>query len=197
MVGTFGGIIPNGRSISLHAKDSSSTTRVTLFCIPHAGGGASAYRNWASALAPRIGVKVLELPGREGRFREAVLTELDAVLNDLFRTVAADTTRPFAFFGHSMGALLAFELSQSLRNQTGREPVHLFVSACRAPHLSQVAEPCSTLPQQEFIDSVARLYGGIPDAVLADRSFMAAILPAIRADFGIFGALPSGGAIAA
>jgi medium-chain acyl-[acyl-carrier-protein] hydrolase len=169
----------------LQAKDAPSKTRVTLFCIPHAGGGASAYRDWANALAPQIGVKILQLPGREGRFRETVLTELDAVLDDLFGAVVADTTRPFAFLGHSMGALLAFELSQLLRSHTGRAPVHLFISACRAPHLSQVAEPCSTLPQREFVAAVTQRYGGIPTAILAEQSFLAAILPAIRADFGI------------
>lgn len=174
-----------GKPNSPHTNDSRSKTRVTLFCIPHAGGGASAYHNWASALAPQIGVKVLQLPGREGRFREPVLTDLDAVLGDLFRAVVADIMRPFAFLGHSMGALLAFELSQLLRSHTGREPVHLFVSACRAPQLSQVAEPCSTLPQQEFVAAVTRQYGGIPAAILADQDFLAAILPAIRADFGI------------
>lgn len=166
-------------------KDARSDPRITLFCIPHAGGGASAYRNWTGALAPWVVVKVLQLRGRESRFREPPLTELDDVLIDLYRTVAPDTVRPFAFFGHSMGALLGFELSQMLRRGTGRKPVHLFVSACRAPHHSQVAEPCSALRQSEFIAEVVRRYGGIPAAILADDGFMAAILPAMRADFGI------------
>jgi medium-chain acyl-[acyl-carrier-protein] hydrolase len=169
----------------LQAKDSPSEPRITLFCIPHAGGGASAYRNWANALSPQIAVKVLQLPGREGRFREPVLTELDAVLDDLLRAVVPDTAWPFAFLGHSMGALLAFELSQRLRDDTGREPTHLFVSACRAPHLPQVAEPCSSLPKREFVAAVTRCYGGIPAAILADQDFLDAILPSIRADFAI------------
>ena len=140
----------NGKRNSSYAG-AASEPRITLFCIPHAGGGASAYRNWASALGPQIAVRVLQLPGRESRFREPVLTELDTVLADLFRAVAPDTARPFALLGHSMGALLAFELSQMLRNDIGRAPAHLFVSACRAPHCPQIAEPCSTLPQPEFV----------------------------------------------
>jgi medium-chain acyl-[acyl-carrier-protein] hydrolase len=174
----------NGKRNSSYAG-AASEPRITLFCIPHAGGGASAYRNWASALGPQIAVRVLQLPGRESRFREPVLTELDTVLADLFRAVAPDTARPFALFGHSMGALLAFELSQMLRNDIGRAPAHLFVSACRAPHCPQIAEPCSTLPQPEFVAAVTRRYGGIPASILADDGFMAAMLPAMRADFGI------------
>jgi medium-chain acyl-[acyl-carrier-protein] hydrolase len=166
-------------------SDTPFDPRITLFCIPHAGGGASAYRYWMDALAPGVAVKVLQLRGRESRFREPPLTELDDVLVDLYRAVAPDTARPFAFFGHSMGALLAFELSHMLRRDTGREPAHLFVSACRAPHHSQISEPCSALPRPEFIAEVMRRYGGIPAAILADDGFMAAILPAMRADFGI------------
>jgi medium-chain acyl-[acyl-carrier-protein] hydrolase len=166
-------------------NNAPSEPGLTLFCIPHAGGGASVFRNWVDALAPLVTVKILQLRGREGRFREPPLTQLEDVLADLYRVVAPHTARPFAFLGHSMGALLAFELSHMLRRGTGRKPVHLFVSACRAPHYSQVDKPCSALPQSEFIAEVVRCYGGIPAAVLADDGFMAAILPAMRADFSI------------
>jgi medium-chain acyl-[acyl-carrier-protein] hydrolase len=176
---------PNRTYDSGWATQSRAVPGITLFCIPHAGGGASAFRNWVNALSPQITVKVLQLPGREGRFREPVLTELDAVLADLLSAVAPHIDQPFAFLGHSMGALLAFELSKKLRNERECEPVHLFVSACRAPHIAQVVEPCSALPQSAFIATVARHYGGIPAPILADAGFLAAILPAIRADFGI------------
>jgi surfactin synthase thioesterase subunit len=158
---------------------------MTLFCLPHAGGGASAFRLWANALAPQVAVKVLQLPGRESRLRERPLTELDAVLAELYHAVAPDTVRPYGFFGHSMGALLGFELAHMLRRETGRAPAHLFVSACRAPHHAQIDPPCSNLPRQGFIAEINRRYGGIPAAILADEGFMTAILPAMRADFGI------------
>jgi medium-chain acyl-[acyl-carrier-protein] hydrolase len=159
--------------------------RTTLFCIPHAGGGVSAFRNWAASLAPHVDVKVVQLPGRESRFREPPLHELGDVLGDLQRSVAPAAGGPFAFFGHSMGGLLAYELCHMLRRDTGREPVHLFVSACRAPHIAPIDQPCSALPQPEFIAEVMRRYGGIPAAILADDGFMSAIVPAMRADFGI------------
>ncbi|HVY14527.1 MAG TPA: alpha/beta fold hydrolase [Rhodopila sp.] len=158
---------------------------VKLFCIPHAGGGASAYRGWADALAPHVAVQILQLRGRESRFREPPQTELEDVLADLLDVVAPEARHPFALFGHSMGGLLAFELAHRLRRLTGRTPVHLFVSACRAPNRAQIAEPISTLPQPDFVAEVMRRYGGIPAAILADKGFMAAILPAMRADFGI------------
>jgi surfactin synthase thioesterase subunit len=162
-----------------------STHRVRLFCIPHAGGGASAYRTWAQALARDVDVSVLQLPGRESRFRENPLADLDSVLADLFRVVAPETTRPFSFFGHSMGGLLAFELSHMIRRRTGREPVHLFVSACRAPNRAQLDAPCVTLPPAQFVAEIVKRYGGIPAPILNDADYMAAILPALYADFGI------------
>jgi medium-chain acyl-[acyl-carrier-protein] hydrolase len=168
-----------------NGSQAPSTPGVTLFCFPHAGGGASAYRGWASALAPRVAVRLPQLPGRESRFREPPLTELDDVLADLYRIVAPETEQPFAFLGHSMGAVVAYELARLLRREIGRSPVHLFVSACRAPGRPQLSGPCSTLPRPEFVAEVMRRYGGIPAAILADEDYMAAILPAMRADFGI------------
>jgi medium-chain acyl-[acyl-carrier-protein] hydrolase len=175
----------NDRSAEPERRNTPAQPQITLFCIPHAGGGASAYRNWAQALAPQVGVKVLQSRGRESRFREPPLTELEDVLEDLYRFVEPDTTGPFAFLGHSMGALLTFELAHRLRTKTGRLPVHLFISACRAPNRVQLDTPCSSWPQPEFIAEVMRRYGGFPPQVLADAEFMAAILPAMRADFRI------------
>jgi medium-chain acyl-[acyl-carrier-protein] hydrolase len=178
--------MPDGTLLkSLATHDDGSGQRIILFCIPHAGGGASAYRHWASALAPHVTVRPLQLPGRESRFGEPVLTALDAALADLCRAVEPDVSRRFALFGHSMGALLAFELAHRLRNEIGLEPEHLFVSACRAPHFPPLGGVFSELPQQAFIDVVSRRYGGIPAAVLADEALMTAVLPAMRADFGI------------
>src|ERR1700691_3000691 len=129
----------------LAPRATASEPGVTLFCIPHAGGGASAFRTWQQALAPSVTVKVLQLRGRESRLREPPLLQLEEVLVDLYRAVAPETARPFALFGHSMGALLAFELSHMLRRDAGRKPIHVFISACRAPHLAQLTVPCSSL----------------------------------------------------
>jgi medium-chain acyl-[acyl-carrier-protein] hydrolase len=166
-------------------RSRHSESARTLFCIPHAGGGTAVYRDWTGDLAPEAIVKRLQLPGRESRFGEPALTTLDAALADLFRAAIPDLSGPFALFGHSMGALLAFELAHKLRESTAQEPVHLFVSACRAPHFPPLPAPYSDLPQKDFIDIIDRRYGGIPSVLLVDDGLMKALLPAIRADFKI------------
>jgi len=157
----------------------------TLFCIPHAGGGATAYRRWSDALAPVLDVRVLQLAGREARFREPLALTLDDVVADLWRSAEPHLTGRFAIYGHSMGGMLAFELAHEIRRRTGREPVRLFVSASRAPQQRQVTEPLSTLSDDDFIAQITQRYNGMPAAILQDVEFMASILPALRADFGI------------
>ena len=158
---------------------------VTLVCIPHAGGGASTYGRWPDAFAPRVKVCTVQLPGRESRYREPLLRDLNGAVADLFAQTVHLADRPFALFGHSMGGLLAFELARRLRDELGREPVRLYISACRAPGLRQVDPPLTHLADGEFTAELARRYGGIPAAILADADYMAAVLPAIRSDFTI------------
>ncbi|MBV9654861.1 MAG: thioesterase [Acetobacteraceae bacterium] len=160
-------------------------THTTLFCIPHAGGGASAFRRWSEALESHIQLKVLQSRGRESRFNEPPLADLDAVVGDLYALMEPHLGPRFALFGHSMGALLAFELAQMARARTGHAPSHLFASSCRAPSLPQTTAPIARLPDADFVTELMRRYGGIPASILADQDYMAAVLPAIRADFTI------------
>ena len=157
----------------------------TLFCIPHAGGGATAYRRWSDALAPALDVRVLQLAGREARFREPLAQTLDAVVADLWCAAEPHLNDRFAMYGHSMGGVLAFELAHLIRERTGREPVRLFVSASQAPQHRQVRGPLTELDDAGFIAELTRRYNGMPAAILQDADFMASILPAMRADFGI------------
>src|SRR5438552_7109196 len=106
---------------------------VRLFCFPYAGGGASAFRCWPDALPASIEVCPVQLPGRETRFREPPYTRLAPLAEALGHALRPFLDRPFAFFGHSMGALVAFELTRWLRRAGGPQPAHLFVSACAAP----------------------------------------------------------------
>jgi medium-chain acyl-[acyl-carrier-protein] hydrolase len=125
----------------------------------------------------------LQLAGREARFRETALDDLDAVVADLWSAVQAETSGPFALFGHSFGSLVAFELAHEIRRRTGREPVHFFVSASPAPQARQVRTPLSDLADAEFVAEIAARYGGMPAAILQDADYLAVILPALRADF--------------
>jgi medium-chain acyl-[acyl-carrier-protein] hydrolase len=168
----------------LRRTPSRSDSIVQLFCIPHAGNGPAAFRGWAAALQPEIEVIVVEMPGRESRFNEAPYRSMELLVADLSRAVVDCLVEdhPFAFFGNSMGSVVAFETLHEVRRQTGREASQLFVSAAGAPHCEPVLPPIGHLGDRELIDAVVERYGGIPAPVLADAEFLASVLPTLRAD---------------
>lgn len=157
---------------------------VRLFCFPFAGGGASVFRTWGKTLGQAVEVCPVQLPGRESRFRDAPYTDLSALVDVLAEQVGAYDDKPFALFGHSMGSLLAFELTRGLRRRGGPRPVALFVSAHRAPHLPLRRNPLCDLPEPEFIAGVRRL-GGFPEGVLESRELLDFLLPPLRADLAL------------
>jgi surfactin synthase thioesterase subunit len=112
---------------------------VRLFCLPHGGGSASLFRTWQAVIGTDIEVCPVQLPGREGRLREPPPREVRAVVEPLVDVLARHGDKPFAFFGHSMGALLSYELARALRERGLPEPLHLFVASYRAPHTLQAA----------------------------------------------------------
>jgi surfactin synthase thioesterase subunit len=102
-------------------------SRLRLFCFPYAGGGASIFRNWSRQLGPQIAVTPALLPGREVKLHQRSYTRLEAVIEQLAGDIIPYLDRPFALFGHSMGALIAFELTRRVRAEHGVEPDHLFI----------------------------------------------------------------------
>lgn len=163
---------------------SNPAARLRLFCLAHAGGGASLFRPWPAALPPAIQVCPVQLPGREERFLEQPHTSLTALVDELTAAVLPHLDRPFALFGHSMGALIAFELARELRRRRV-EPVWFFVSACRAPHRQSSSVQLSTLPDSAFMESVQRKYGGIPSQLLEEPELLERFIPVLRADLSI------------
>ena len=161
-----------------------ATPKVRLFCFPYAGGGASAFRSWASELPPTVELACIQLPGRETRMRETPIANLPDLIQQLKPAILPHLTIPFAFFGHSMGALIAFELTRSLRQTQSPLPQHLFVSACRAPHLPRHNPPRHTLSTPELITELHRLKG-TPTEILNNNELMELLLPIIKADFGV------------
>ena len=158
--------------------------RVRLFCFPHAGGGASLFHGWADRLPPAVEVCPVQFPGRETRFGETPFTRLGPLVCALVEALLPHLDRPFAFFGHSLGALLGFELARRLRRERRLEPVRLFASACAAPQGWGGGSALHALPDAAFRKELRRL-GGTPPAVLDNEELMAILLPALRADFAL------------
>ncbi len=157
--------------------------RLRLFCFPFAGGGATAYRQWSDQLPETIEVMPVELPGRASRFQEKPFRRLDPLLDGLVEGLTPELDRPFAFFGHSMGALIGFELARRLRKGGLPSPQWLFVSARRAPQLPPTDDDIYyDLPEAEFIAKLREL-NGTPEEVLAHPELMQMMLPLLRADF--------------
>ncbi len=154
-----------------------------LFCFPYAGGGTLSYRPWPKLL-PEIEVCPILLPGRERRLAESALTDFTALVAAIHSAILPYLDKPFAFFGHSMGGLLAFELTRKLRQLEveQHQPLHLFISGCRAAQLPDPEPLMHSLPDDAFLEELRR-FNGTPEAVLANSELMALLLPTIRADF--------------
>lgn len=173
------------RSPWLHIAAPRPRASLRLFCFPYSGGGAAIYHTWGELLPPEIELCAVRLPGREGRYAEPPLRRLDALLPLLLDGLLPSMERRFAFFGHSLGALIAFELTRSLRRAQRELPAHLFVSGRRAPDAAERRPgeaPLHTLPDAELIGELRQLEG-TPDEVLATPELLELVLPTIRADF--------------
>jgi len=164
--------------------EPSPAARIRLFCLPHSGGGAAAYRRWAGLLAPDIEVVALRPPGRESRFHEPPFTRLDDLVASLVRGVEPLLERPHAWFGHSMGAPVAFEVCRALRRLGAGEPIRLFTSAYPAPHLVPRWAPVHDASPEEFLRRLRR-FGGTPPELLARADALTGFLPTLRADFAV------------
>ena len=152
-----------------------------LFCLPYAGGTASVYRNWVEVLASTVQVIPVELPGRGARSKEPPFLGLPRLVEVLAEAMLPLLDSPFAFFGHSMGAVIAFELARYLRRRQFPEPQALLVSGRRAPQTDP--EPVTyNLPKDEFVNELGKL-GGTPKEVLEHAELMELMIPLLRADF--------------
>lgn len=156
--------------------------RLRLFCFPYAGGSAAVYHQWPAALPAEIELLAVQYPGRATRMREAPHTKLSPILDDIESALTPLLDRPYAFFGHSMGATVAFELARRLQAAGRPLPKHLFLSGRSAPHLPPVKRQIHALSDSEFVDAM-REFNGTPAEILEHRELMEMMLPIIRADF--------------
>jgi medium-chain acyl-[acyl-carrier-protein] hydrolase len=157
---------------------------ITLFCFPYAGGSSSTYRLWQGLLPEWIDVAPVQLPGRGERLSEPPFHRMSEMVEVLGRELTPYFHKPFAFFGHSMGALIAFELTRWLRRNKQTLPAHLFVSGRRAPQIPEAIEPSWHLPEEQFIERVRQL-NGTPQEVLQHPELMQLLIPLLRADFAV------------
>ncbi len=155
--------------------------KVRVLCFPHAGSSAAAFAQWQTKLPVEIEVCPIEYPGRGSRRSERpfvrVLPLVSAITTDLLRA----TEKPYAMFGHSMGALIAFELLRLVERNRCSAPVGLFVAGCRGPSLPPRRRPIYALPDDEFISEIKALRG-TPDEILRNPEMMQLVLPVLRAD---------------
>jgi medium-chain acyl-[acyl-carrier-protein] hydrolase len=156
--------------------------KARLFCLPYAGGVASAYRSWPGQVPPCLEVAPVQLPGRETRLRERPIDRVPDLVEALVEGLRPFLDRPFAVFGHSFGALVGFVLCQQLHHRGLPGPERLFVSAHRAPHLPARRPPIHHLADDDMMAELRRL-GGTPAAALECEELMRVVLPAVRADF--------------
>jgi surfactin synthase thioesterase subunit len=156
---------------------------IRLFCLPHAGGGGAFFHPWRAALAPDgIEVRPVVLPGRESRIRELPYVTMEQAIAPLAELLAPQIDRPYALFGHSMGAAVSYELARRLLMLGLPAPVRLFVSGRRAPHLPARRGSYARLDDAAFLAEVTRL-NGTPSEVLQQPELVRLFLPTLRADF--------------
>jgi medium-chain acyl-[acyl-carrier-protein] hydrolase len=172
-------VVPLSRRVA-----GASPARLRLFCFPFAGGGPAAFRAWPDALPAHFELCAIQPPGREARLAEPPVWTLPVLIDHLVRETRTSRDGAFAFFGHSIGALVAFELARELRRRGEALPLALIVSACAAPQLRDTHPLLSSLPEDELLAWLGRLEG-TPAEVLADAEMMKLLLPALRADLAL------------
>jgi medium-chain acyl-[acyl-carrier-protein] hydrolase len=153
---------------------------IRLFCFPYAGGSAGAFFGLQRNLAA-VEICAIQLPGRQDRLSEPPLEDLAEVVNALLPEMRALLDRPFGLFGHSSGAILAFEFAHALREFADRKLLHLFVSGASPPHLGLDHPRIGHLPAKQLLAELAAV-GGLPAQILSEPGLAELLCPMLRAD---------------
>lgn len=175
-------------------RTASADVTCRVFCFPHAGGGASAFRDWTRGQPPGAEVCAVQPPGREDRISEPFPSDLVTLAQTLATVLLPHLDLPYALVGNSLGAVVAFEVARHLQEWYGLAPIRLVVAAARPPGIHQTAPAVSDLGAGELTAAVQDRYGGIPEEILRDPRHLTAFLPALRADLAMLEAyLPQPG----
>jgi medium-chain acyl-[acyl-carrier-protein] hydrolase len=157
-----------------------------LFCFPYAGGSPYLFMDWKAQLQPEISVTALQLPGHGTRLPEPAHHSIETVLAEVMPQFPETDGRPFAFYGHSLGAVIALEVARQLRRMGRPQPCHLIVGGSRPPQLGPIVPHLHPLEEREFLSGVQARYSGIPAEVLNQPEILSLFLPALRADFTVY-----------
>jgi len=161
-----------------------SRAKLRLFCFPYAGGGPKIYSKWSQSLPSSVELALVQFPGRGNRFSEPLITNLPDLVRALAQGLRPYFDKPFVFFGHSMGALLSFELARHIRKEFDLLPMHLFVSGRVAPNKIGLRRALHALPEPEFLEELRSL-NGTPKEVLDAPELLQLVIPVLRADFAV------------
>lgn len=142
------------------------------------------FRVWPKNLPSNVELLAVQLPGREKRIQDPPCRDINEIVKNIHADLQPYLDRPLAFFGYSMGTRIAYELARTIRKHHNIEPAHMFMAACKAPHIPEPPNPRYILPDNEFKEALRKL-GGTPDEVLDNDELMELCLPAIRADFAL------------
>ncbi|MFJ2060665.1 thioesterase II family protein [Streptomyces sp. NPDC087908] len=155
---------------------------IVLICLPFAGAGASFFRGWQNLAPANLQILPVQLPGREERFAEPLLTNAANATDEVYTQITAKLRKGdrVALFGHSLGAVLAYELAQRLRAADRVELVRLFVSGSPDPWSGR-RDRATGLPDAEFVAQVQR-FAGYTHPALEDEEMQKLLLPLLRAD---------------
>ncbi len=152
-----------------------------IFCFPYAGGSAAIYRVWSADFPTEVEICAVEIPGRI-QLRTPAANNIEELVDAIFPNIVELLDKPFAFFGHSFGSIIAYEVTKRLQRENKNLPVHLWVSSRRAPQLPLESEPTHVLEDEKFIEIIQRQYGAIPKMVLDEKELVKILLPILKSD---------------
>jgi medium-chain acyl-[acyl-carrier-protein] hydrolase len=174
---------PLGSSLFVVRPISRPTAGLRLFCFPPAGAGVSAFRGWWDALTVNVEICCIRAPGRETRHRESPISDVRELADAIAAEMCGWLDRPYVVYGHSVGALIGFEVIRALRARQAPLPIRLLVGGSRAPHLPHTDPPMHALSDDEFFREVRRRYEAEPGLIPEDREMRQLIVTPLRGDF--------------
>lgn len=172
---------PDSDKWLLTLKKTSSDPHVKLICFPYAGGNPDLFRTWSNGVSDNVELLAVRLPGRGSRINELPYRDWDTLLADTFAALSRHLSEPHAFYGHSFGGRLAYELTHIAAVEHPGWTRHLFVSGCRSPNQPQARPYLHELSEPNF-RAALRDMGGTPAELLDNEKLMKLLIPTMRSD---------------